>query len=338
MADPASPRAGARGRFGAASGAPVFAALDLGTNNCRLLIARPAVGGFRVIDSFSRIVRLGEGLEHSGSLLDAAIVRTNVALKICAQKVAIHQNLILRCIATQACRAAQNGAIFLEQVRRETGLAFEVISAEEEARLAVLGCRNLIDRRDQIALVVDIGGGSTELCWVDARGPEAPILAWTSLPIGVVSMAERFPERQDGDIDWLDQMRRAARAHVESYVGAAGLAAAFADGNAHIIGTSGAVSSLAGVHMGLTRYQRAKVDGFWMTRDEIAATTDRLVMGGRASREANGCIGPDRADLVIPGAAILQAVCDVWPSARIRVADRGLREGVLLELMAKWRG
>lgn len=338
MAEPANTHPQGRAHQGVRdASAAAFAALDLGTNNCRLLIARPAAGGFRVIDSYSKIVRLGEGLSQSGALSEAAIARAMVALKACAQKVAIHPRLALRAIATQACRAASNGAAFLCRVRQETGLAFEVVSAEEEARLAVLGCGNLIDSRFDLALVVDIGGGSTELCWVDAKGQRPEIRAWTSLPVGVVSLAEHFPEPEGDRAGWWNDMVAVAGGHVNGFLGAAALAPLFAAGKAHIVGTSGAVSSIAGVYLGLPRYQRGKVDGLWMDRASMADTVAHLVAMGRQGRADHPCIGPERADLVAPGAAILQAVCEAWPVSRLRVADRGLREGVLMELIAAAR-
>jgi exopolyphosphatase/guanosine-5'-triphosphate,3'-diphosphate pyrophosphatase len=271
-------------------------------------------------------------------LSEPAIARAIAALKICAQKVAIHPHLTLRAIATQACRSAANGAAFLARVRQETGLALEVISAEEEAHLAVLGCRDLIDNRFDLALVVDIGGGSTELCWVDAQARQPEILAWTSLPVGVVSLAERFPEPEIPNAGWWDDMVALARGHVDNFVHAGAHAPAFATGKAHIVGTSGAISSIAGVYLGLSRYQRGKVDGIWMDQGVMAATVAQLVALGRQGRADHPCIGAERADLVAPGAAILQAVCDAWPVSRLRVADRGLREGVLIELIAAARG
>ncbi|MDX2235713.1 MAG: Ppx/GppA phosphatase family protein [Hyphomonadaceae bacterium] len=330
-------RPGRRRRSAPPSGGPVFAALDLGTNNCRLLLAEPGPRGFRVIDSYSRIVRLGEGLARTGALSEAAMDRALQALQACAEKVAVQPRLRLRCIATQACRAAANGEAFLARVRRETGLCLEVVTPEEEARLSVLGCAPLMDPAAEVALVIDIGGGSTELSWVNPRSPQgAPeIFAWTSLPTGVVTLAERMPEAQWPG--WYDAMREHAAAAVRAFRGADALAGAFRAGRAHIVGTSGAVSSLAGVHLALPRYQRSRVDGLWMTVDAVRTVTRRLLAMAPAERARHPCIGPDRGDLVVPGAAILEAVCDAWPARRVRVADRGLREGVLMELMARAR-
>lgn len=344
--DRAGPRSSGGGRvFTGARVRPAFAALDLGTNNCRLLVAEPAGSGFRVIDGYSQIVRLGEGVSGSGRLTEAAMARTFGALSACAERIARRKVAAVGCIATQACRAAANGPDFLERVRRELGLSFELISPEHEARLAVLGCASLIDPNDDAALIVDIGGGSTELSWVDARAASArvragrldpPIAAWGSAPVGVVTLADEAPEPPAGPDDvWYEAMVTRLMAQISQIGGAESLRPAFEAGRAHIVGTSGTVTSLAGVHLGLPRYQRAKVDGVWLSVADCRAAIDGLRALSRDERAAHPCIGRDRADLVIPGCAILEAVFRLWPTTRIRVADRGLREGVLMTLIAK---
>lgn len=315
------------------SGQKAYAALDLGTNNCRLLVARPgpAPGAFVVVDSFSRIVRLGEGLAASGVLGEAAMARAIAALKVCAGKLGAWAITRQRCIATQACRAAANGQDFVDRVARETGLNLSVISEREEAELSVLGCGALIEPNAKTALIVDIGGGSTELSWVDASS--RAILAWTSLPFGVVTLAERYGDRIDAT-ETYDAMTAEVRQAIAGFGEADAFRPLFEAGGGHVIGTSGAVTSLAAVNMGLTRYRRSAVDGAWVSVADIARTAKRLRVAGRQARAANGCIGPDRADLVVPGAAILEALFAEWPANRVRVADRGLREGVLSMLMA----
>jgi exopolyphosphatase/guanosine-5'-triphosphate,3'-diphosphate pyrophosphatase len=321
----------------------LYGALDLGTNNCRLLIAAPAGRGFRVVDAYSRIVRLGEGLSQTGRLSDAAMDRALAALRVSAEKVRRRGVTRFKAIATQACRSAQNGAEFIERVAAETGLHLEVISPKEEAHLSVAGCLNLLDRTADAALVVDVGGGSTELSWVDLsgrgrsgrQGPgSAPVRAWRSIPLGVVTLAEQFPEGPDPPEVWFRWMVDAFRGPLEGFTGAESLRPVFDAGRAHIIGTSGAITSLAGLHLNLPRYDRSRVDGIWMTRAECEASADRLIAMSMAERAAQPCIGPDRADLVLAGAAILQAVQELWPCDRVRVADRGLREGILLSMMA----
>ncbi|HVY84080.1 MAG TPA: Ppx/GppA phosphatase family protein [Caulobacterales bacterium] len=341
-----APRGGAARSRPASRARPCFAALDLGTNNCRLLVAEADGAGFRVIDGYSQIVRLGEGLAASGKLSDAAMARAYRALQSCAERLAWRKPVAVGCIATQACRIASNGARFLARVKQDIGLDFEIISAEQEAKLSVLGCASLIDPAMDVALIVDIGGGSTELAWLDAKAAydsvragnlEPPILAWTSTPLGVVNLTEDDPEPESGKAEWYEALVGRIVDALAPNEQTAPLREAFLDGRAHIIGTSGTVTSLAGVHLNLQRYQRSKVDGLWLTAAECRGTIARLAAQNHAERAGNPCIGRDRADLVIQGGAILEAVMRVWPVARVRVADRGLREGVLMQLMAKDR-
>jgi exopolyphosphatase/guanosine-5'-triphosphate,3'-diphosphate pyrophosphatase len=326
---------------------PLFGALDLGTNNCRLLVATPTGDSFRVVDAFSRIVRLGEGLAETGEISEAAMDRAIGALRICASKLRRRQVTRTRCIATEACRVARNGALFLERVKAETGLTLEVITPEEEANLSVAGCLSLIDRSSPTALVVDIGGGSTELSWIDveelvrreaggALVRRAPVVAWASVPVGVVTLAERFPEGADHAVAY-DAMIAHVAALLPEPEAALRLRPAFDSGAAHIVGSSGTITSLATVHLELQRYDRNKVDGIWLTKAETEAACVRLKRLSRAERAAQPCIGAERADVVLAGCAILEAIATAWPAQRMRVADRGLREGMLLSLMQKPR-
>lgn len=320
-----------------------YAALDLGTNNCRLLIATPAGGGgFRVVEAYSRIVRLGEGLSQSGKLSDAAMERALAALKVSGEKVRRRKVVKFRAIATQACRMATNGQAFVNRVANETGVKLQIITPQEEARLSVTGCLNLLDDRHEAALVVDVGGGSTELSWVDLKaappvGPP-PVRAWLSVPIGVVTLAERFPEGEVATEGWFRQMVDHVKAEIAAFKRADPMKPLFEADKAHLVGTSGAITSLAGMHLRLPRYDRNRVDGIWMTRDQCDAAAGSLLALSAAERAAQPCIGPDRADLVLAGAAILQAVQEQWPCSRVRVADRGLREGILLSLMSERAG
>lgn len=316
--------------------APVFGALDLGTNNCRLLIARPARNGFRVVDSFSRIVRLGEGLSRTGRLDPAAMDRAYDALALCAERVIRRgvESVRLSAVATQACRQAENGVEFIDRVRRGTGLRLRIIDPAEEARLSVEGCLNLFDPAAEAVLVIDVGGGSTELSWLRKSGADMKTVAWMSAPLGVVTLAERHPEPAEPTIDWYEAMVGDMGAALQTgSFDDAEFRRLVASGRGHLVGTSGAITSLAGVHLNLRRYQRDRVDGLWMTRAECEAAAERLMDLGPRGRAAEACIGPDRADLVVAGAAILEAVQRAWPSERVRVADRGLREGLLLEQM-----
>jgi exopolyphosphatase/guanosine-5'-triphosphate,3'-diphosphate pyrophosphatase len=306
-----------------------------------MLIAAPdGERGLRVVDGYSRIVRLGEGLAHTGRLSEGAMSRSYQALAACAQRIEARGPIAVGCVATQACRAAANGQTFLDRVEKDIGLRFDVISSEEEAQLAALGCASLIEPEAEITLIVDIGGGSTELSWVrsaDVRaGPlRAPILAWGTTPLGVVTLAEEEEEPEAGREAWYEDLVGRLAAMIAPVGDAEHLREAFDAGRAHIIGTSGTVTSLAGVHMGLARYQRSRVDGYWFDVGDCRAVIASMLAMSLDERALNPCVGKDRADLVVLGGAILDAVLRVWPAPRIRVADRGLREGVLLRLMAK---
>jgi exopolyphosphatase/guanosine-5'-triphosphate,3'-diphosphate pyrophosphatase len=329
------------GRSGPRSRAPVFAALDLGTNNCRLLMATPSGdGGLRVVDGFSRIVRLGEGLALTGRLGEAGMARAYQALAACAQRIEARGPAAIGCVATQACRAAANGQVFLDRVHKDLGLKFDVITPEEEARLSVLGCASLLEQEFEHALIVDIGGGSTEMSWVSpkavaAGGLDPPLISWGTSPLGVVTLAEEDAEPETGKQAWYEALVARLAASIAEVGEAQHLQASFAEGRGHIVGTSGTVTSLAGVHLGLPKYSRARVDGMWFDVGDCRAVIARLLAQTREQRAGNPCIGKDRADLVVVGGAIIDAVLRVWPAKRIRVADRGLREGVLMRLMAK---
>ncbi len=320
------------GRFGTG---PFYAALDLGTNNCRLLVAEPRGDSFRVVDSFSRIVRLGEGMTQSGRLRKDAMNRTIAALRICRSKINSRDVAGVRMIATEACRQAENGEIFLGRVRNELGLELEVINRRTEAQLAVDGCRTLLDPQTDGALLFDIGGGSSEIVWLDRRRTRRQrglIRAWVSLPIGVVTLAERHGG-VDVDQHAYEAMIADVRAAFATFRARHALAAAIAERDFHFLGTSGTVTTLAGVHLNLSRYDRRYVDGLWMHDDDIERMMAKIRSMDYATRAANPCIGRERADLVLAGCAIFEAIRREWPCRRLRVADRGLREGMLVQLM-----
>ena len=316
---------------------PVYAALDLGTNNCRLLIAKPATEGFRVIDAFSRIVRLGEGLGLDQRLAEPAVLRTIEALEICAEKMRRRGVTHARAVATEACRRALNGARFLARVAAETGLELEVISPAEEARLAVAGCAPLLDRAVPFAIVFDIGGGSTELIWLAVgEGGEARMLASVSLPFGVVQLAERygFGEITGGAYD---EILGDVSAALRPFDLLHELSRALGQGQVQMLGTSGTVTTIAGVHLALPRYDRSRVDGCYLAFDALNGAIKQLRDMSHQERMAHPCVGRERVDFVLPGLAILEAICRAWPVGRLRVADRGLREGILLGLMERDR-
>ena len=307
-----------------------YAALDLGTNNCRLLIVRPQGAGFAVIDAFSRIVRLGEGLASSGRLSDAAIERTVAALKICSDKLRRRNVTLSRAVATEACRRAANGADFIARAYAETGIHLDIITAEEEARLAVLGCHALIEPGDGPALVFDIGGGSTELVLVDTRGPNPVVLDWHSAPWGVVSLTESLGhgDGADGRLAAYARMRAAV---AESFAGFARRLPRV--DRPRLLGTSGTVTTLASVHLELSHYDRAAVDGLIVPAASMRKISSDLSRMSLAERAQLPCIGNERADLVVAGCAILETILDLWPAERLGVADRGIREGILRRLM-----
>ena len=318
---------------GRPEGVAYYGALDLGTNNCRLLIAAPAQHGFHVRDAFSRIVRLGEGLSKTGELNASAMDRTIEALRVCSNKLVWHKVKRHRLIATEACRMASNGPEFITRVTNETGLELEIIDRETEARLAATGAEPLIDAEAESALVFDIGGGSTEVMWIEQREGKREILAWTSLAAGVVTISEQF----GGGIDVTAQSFAAMRdylrplladfvARVKSLKGAVPLPS-------HLLGTSGTVTTIAGVQLGLRRYDRSRVDGCWLLSDDVGKVTADLLAMTYEERTMNACIGRERADLVMAGCAILEEIRLAFPATRIRVADRGLREGILTQLM-----
>ncbi|MEM6858611.1 MAG: Ppx/GppA phosphatase family protein [Pseudomonadota bacterium] len=327
-------------------GSEAYAALDLGTNNCRLLIARPSGKDFTVIDAFSRVVKLGEDLATTGRLSDDAMDRALGALSICAEKLRRRNVRLARSVATEACRRAENGAAFIERVRRETGIALDIISAEEEARLAVLGCHILLEDGDGPAVIFDIGGGSTELVLLEAgaaKGGQIPhILDWQSVPWGVVSLTDTVAETaeagEESEATRLERYAKMRRLVSESFKPFAQRIAAASQSDAiRLLGTSGTVTTLASLHLELPHYDRKAVDGLIVPSQSMRAISEDLSSMSPAQRSELPCIGQDRASLVVAGCAILEAILDLWPARRLGVADRGIREGILRSLMAAER-
>lgn len=337
------------GSFARAGHGPTYAALDLGTNNCRLLIARQPppgadLGAFRIVDSFCRIVRLGEGVLASGRLSEAAMARTIAALKICREKIQARHVSRARLIATEACRAAENRDEFLARVAEATRLELEIVDRETEAYLAAAGCSSLADPDAEGIVLFDIGGGSSEIVWLTRqrshqrwhdRSVESAlrerIRAWRSMQVGVVRLAERF-----GGHTVTPEIFEAMVSHVEAELApfVAAVAGEARCSRFHLLGTSGTVTTIAGVHLGLSRYDRRRIDGLWMADADISTTVAVLRGMSFEERSLNGCIGPARADLVLAGCAIFEAIRRAFPCERVRIADRGLREGILMGMMA----
>jgi exopolyphosphatase / guanosine-5'-triphosphate,3'-diphosphate pyrophosphatase len=313
-------------------GRTAYAALDLGTNNCRLLIAKAGHDGFTIVDAFSRVVRLGEGLNASGRMSDEAMDRAVEALAVCAEKLKKRNVVLARSVATEACRQASNGVEFIERVKRETGIVLDIISPKEEARLAVMGCQTLLPQGNGPAMIFDIGGGSTELVLVSTDNLVPEILDWVSVPWGVVSLTES--EQHD-----VNDAEARAQAYINMRAKVMDSMAEFASrlpdepGDRRLLGTSGTVTTLASVYLNLRSYDRRAVDGLILpsaAMREISSNLASLSLSGRAEFPT---IGEDRADLVVAGCAILETILDIWPGEQLGVADRGIREGILRGLM-----
>lgn len=333
-----------RSSAGRAAFVPNYAALDLGTNNCRLLIARPATENgrpaLRVVDAFSRIVRLGEGLTQTGALSEAAMERALSALEVCRDKILSRHVRRMRLVATEACRRARNGREFIARVRQQTGMSLEIVDNGTEAQLAAAGCCELVDQNAQAVVLFDIGGGSTEVVWLarsrKKRGEplcasNACVNLWTSLPLGVVTLCEEFGGVEVTPSLFDDMVEHVAR-RLRPFAKRAGAEQRCA--NFHLLGTSGTVTTLAGLHLDLPRYDRRRVDGLWMERREVDVVMRRLVDMSFHERVAHACIGRERADLVLAGCAIFEAIRRAFPADRVRIADRGLREGLLMQMMS----
>ena len=317
-----------------ASGA-AYAALDLGTNNCRLLIASPSQAGFRVLDSFSRIVRLGEGLGNSGLLSSASMDRALAALAACAEKLSRRPLRGFDAVATEACRQARNGPDFIARVEAETGIKLRMISGREEAELAMESCAPLLGDGDRRALLFDIGGGSTEIAWIRAAakpGDVPELIGYISLPIGVVTLAERCGTACFTEAGFFAVVDEVA-AHLQAFDRLHCIGQEIRAGGVRLMGTSGTVTTLAGVVMALPRYRRPLVDGSTLDCEAADAALGDLFAMGRAALAAHPCVGPDRVDFVLPGCAIYAAIRRIWPTKTLRVADRGLREGILMRMM-----
>jgi exopolyphosphatase/guanosine-5'-triphosphate,3'-diphosphate pyrophosphatase len=317
-----------------ASGA-AYAALDLGTNNCRLLIASPSQAGFRVLDSFSRIVRLGEGLSNSGLLSSASMDRALAALAACAEKLSRRPLRGFDAVATEACRQARNGPDFIARVEAEIGIRLRIISGREEAELAMESCAPLLGDGDRRALLFDIGGGSTEIAWIRAAakpGDVPELIGYISLPIGVVTLAERCGTACFTEAGFFAVVDEVA-AHLQAFDRLHCIGQEIRAGGVRLMGTSGTVTTLAGVVMALPRYRRPLVDGSTLDCEAADAALGDLFAMGRAALAAHPCVGPDRVDFVLPGCAIYAAIRRIWPTKTLRVADRGLREGILMRMM-----
>ncbi len=320
---------------------PVFAALDLGTNNCRLLIASPQsgleespfprLGGLRVFDSFSRVVRLGEGVSTTGYLSQDAMERTMSALKACQKKISRYNLTSARFVATEACRRAKNGQEFLDNVRSEIGMEIDIISTEDEAKLAFAGCSSLLTGDSKRAVVFDIGGGSTELMWVDVENGKT-ITDWLSVGFGVMNLSDKFGGSNLADMAFSDMVRTLIE-KLTPFDASNNISNVIDSTNVQLLSTSGTVTTLAAIHLDLPRYDRSKIDGITLSVKDVRATTKRLLEMKQYERFNHPCIGADRADFILSGCAIFEAISTLWPTKNITIADRGVREGIILSLL-----
>lgn len=327
----------------------LFAAIDLGTNNCRLLIAGADRAGLarkhtptlKVVDSFSRIVKLGEGVSATGKLSADAMDRTIAALQMCQKKINKHAVTRARYVATEACRRASNSEEFVARVEAETGLHIDIISTEEEAKLAFMGCASLLTQQSQRAVVFDIGGGSTELMWIDVEGASSAeglaakaggITDWLSIGCGVMNLADKFGGQEFSDLAFNDMVAYVEK-RIEPFDDNNQISDTIESARVQMLSTSGTVTTLAAIHLGLPKYDRAKIDGIKLSVADIRATTRKLLAMRPSERFNHPCIGADRADYIISGCAIFEAISNVWPAGEITIADRGVREGIILSLM-----
>lgn len=313
-----------------------FAAIDLGTNSCRLLVGRYD-GVLKIVDSYSKVVRLGENLGQTNLLCEEAIERSLKTLKICVEKVKNNDVTHIRAVATEACRRAMNTSILLDRAKNDLDLTIEVISNEEEALLALTGCSGAFQGNIPYGIVFDIGGGSTEIMWVAIKEgiPNFDVMDWISLPFGVVTLSDAYGAYSTSPRIY-DQIRKkikeklipfSEKNKIQNYIHAR---------QVQMVGTSGTGTTLAAIHLKLQRYDRYLIDGIYLRGSEIRSITQSILHMTPKQRNSHPCIGVGRSDLAITGAAILEGICDTWTLPWIRVADRGVREGILMSLIHKY--
>ena len=327
------------GRLGQQAGGDNYAAIDLGTNSCRLVIATPTPSSFRIVETFSKITRLGEGIINNNELSHTAIRRTINALRVCAGVLEEYEPIVkARYVATAACRRAKNCRYFMDLVKRETGLNIEIISPQEESRLAVVGCIPLLNRNIKRALVFDIGGGSTEVSLARmSNSGRAIIEAFVSLPYGVVTVSEAFPEHEMTDLAYNTIIERTHKLLAE-FENKYHISEDIKSQRIQVLGTSGTVTVLGAIHLNLSRYNRSAVDGLALSAQDVDKTISKIKRMGDEGRKKHACIGTQKSDLTMAGCAIIEGLMSFWNVSEITIADRGIREGILLDLMHSERG
>jgi exopolyphosphatase/guanosine-5'-triphosphate,3'-diphosphate pyrophosphatase len=311
-----------------------YAAIDLGTNSCRLVVATPTTTSFRVVETFSKVVRLGEGIIQDNELSPRAMKRTVQALKVCRGVIDEYMPITAsRFVATAACRRAKNVAQFVEMVKRDAGIELEVISSKEEARLSVVGCLPLLNRNIKRVLVFDIGGGSSQISLARVTdGGKTFIEGFVSLPYGVVTVSEAFAGHEMSKLEYSTVLER-TQSILAEFEEKYHIREAIANQEIQVIGTSGTVTVIGAVHLRLPRYNRSAVDGIAISAPDIEATISRIKKMGTEGRCKHPCIGQSKSDLTVAGCAIIEGLTTFWPISEITVADRGIREGILLDLM-----
>ena len=311
-----------------------YAAIDLGTNSCRLVIASPTPTSFRVVETFSKVVRLGEGIIQENELASKAMKRTIQALKVCRGVMDEYAPIVSsRFVATAACRRAKNVAQFVEMAKNSAGIELEVISSKEEARLSVVGCLPLLNRNIKRVLVFDIGGGSTQISLARVTDfGKTFIEGFVSLPYGVVTISEAFADHEMNTLEYSTVMERTQNILAE-FEEKYHIYEAIENQEIQVIGTSGTVTVLGAVHLKLPRYNRSAVDGVAISAPDIEATINKIKTMGPEGRYKHPCIGQSKSDLTLAGCAIIEALTTFWPISEITIADRGIREGILLDLM-----
>lgn len=303
-----------------------LAAVDLGTNTVRLLVVEAEGREWRPLHQSQRVTRLGEGQAETGRLLEAPMQRT---VDTVSEFIAAARGLgasEIRVVATSAVREAPNRAELLALLRAATGLDASVVSGEEEARLTLQGVAAGLPQLGGSFVLFDIGGGSTEL----VLGEDGRLGAVVSLQLGVVRLAERYGDA--GPVDWA--RFALMRGEIDGRL-AREIPARIIEARAPaLVGTAGTVTTLAALDLGLPAYDASRVQGHTLARGAVERLLNRLGALAVAERARLPCLEPGRADVIIPGIAICLAVMDRLGYGSLVVSDRGLREGILCEILS----
>lgn len=311
--------------------AEYLAAIDLGTRNCRLIIAKHHGGQIEIVDLFSRFVCLGEGVAQSRRLGRKAMERTITVLKQCAKRLSHYPNVVFSGVTTDAVRRAENAQSFLRRVARETGLKLEMIDEKEEAYYEVLGCARVLDMRKKRHIIFDIGGGSSEiiLCSLDQE-KRVRIDEMLSLPYGVVNLYESVDKLTfTSYTSIVEEVQNLCRRFLVAHLGdlASQDVSAF-----QVIGTSGTTTTVAAMHHNLKMYDRERVDGTSLCFEDVQKVIHYVQSLSPAERRSNAFCGHVEDDLVLTGFAILEGILRAVPCMYFTVTDAGVRDGLIRTL------